>query len=102
MALLGKDPPDLSPAVISRLTAEWQGEYSRWQKRDLSARRYVSSLPTNSTRTAAAYRVVLNQLHRHLGGFCFGRLLPHLINPKMWIYSTLVLMPNECTEYPYS
>ena len=27
--------------MISRLTAEWQGEYERWQKRDLSARRYV-------------------------------------------------------------
>ena len=38
-ALLGKDAPNLSPAVISRLTAEWQGEYERWQKRDLSARR---------------------------------------------------------------
>jgi len=40
-ALLGKDAPNLSPAVISRPTAEWQGEYERWQKRDLSARRYV-------------------------------------------------------------
>src|SRR5215218_2779243 len=40
-ALLGNDAPNLSPAVISRLTAEWQGEYERWQKRDLSARRYV-------------------------------------------------------------
>jgi putative transposase len=40
-ALLGKDAPNLSPAVVSRLTAEWQGEYERWQKRDLSARRYV-------------------------------------------------------------
>lgn len=40
-ALLGKDAPNLSPAVISRLTAEWQAEYERWQKRDLSARRYV-------------------------------------------------------------
>src|SRR6201989_1652296 len=40
-ALLGKDAPNLSPAVISRLTAEWQGEDERWQKRDLSARRYV-------------------------------------------------------------
>ena len=40
-ALLGKDAPNLSPAVISRLTAEWQGEYERWQKRDLSTRRYV-------------------------------------------------------------
>lgn len=39
--LAGKDAPNLSPAVISRLTAEWQGEYERWQKRDLSARRYV-------------------------------------------------------------
>src|SRR6202040_459938 len=39
--LLGKNAPNLSPAVISRLTAEWQGEYERWQKRDLSARRYV-------------------------------------------------------------
>ena len=40
-ALLGQNAPNLSPAVISRLTAEWQGEYDRWQKRDLSARRYV-------------------------------------------------------------
>jgi transposase-like protein len=40
-ALLGKDAPNLSAAVISRLTAEWKVEYDRWQKRDLSARRYV-------------------------------------------------------------
>jgi transposase-like protein len=40
-ALLGKDAPNLSPAVVSRLTTEWQLEYERWQKRDLSARRYV-------------------------------------------------------------
>src|SRR6516162_9120421 len=40
-ALLGKDAPNLSLAAVSRLTAEWQGEYARWQKRDLSARRYV-------------------------------------------------------------
>lgn len=40
-ALLGKDAPNLSPAVISRLTAEWQADYDTWQKRDLSARRYV-------------------------------------------------------------
>jgi transposase-like protein len=38
-ALLGKDAPNLSPAVISRLTAEWQAD--AWQKRDLSAQRYV-------------------------------------------------------------
>ncbi|MBA1159180.1 IS256 family transposase [Microvirga mediterraneensis] len=40
-ALLGKDAPNLSPPVIARLTGEWQGEYERWQARDLSARRYV-------------------------------------------------------------
>src|SRR3974390_610673 len=40
-ALLGKTAPNLSPAVISRLTAEWQADYDAWQKRDLSARRYV-------------------------------------------------------------
>src|SRR5271166_5760233 len=40
-ALLGKDAPNLSPAVISRLTADWQADYDAWQKRDLSARRYV-------------------------------------------------------------
>ena len=27
--------------LISRLTGEWQQEYDRWQRRDLSARRYV-------------------------------------------------------------
>src|SRR3979490_1604044 len=40
-ALLGKDAPNLSPAAISRLTAQWQADYDTWQKRDLSARRYV-------------------------------------------------------------
>jgi len=40
-SLLGKDAPNLSPAVISRLKGEWEAEYQRWQKRDLSARRYV-------------------------------------------------------------
>jgi putative transposase len=40
-ALLGKDALNLSQAVISRLTAQWQADYDTWQKRDLSARRYV-------------------------------------------------------------
>ncbi len=40
-SLLGKDAPNLSPAVIARLKGEWEDEYQRWQKRDLSARRYV-------------------------------------------------------------
>ena len=40
-ALLGRDAPNLSPSVIGRLKDEWTGEYDRWQRRDLSARRYV-------------------------------------------------------------
>ena len=40
-ALLGKDAPNLSPAVLARLKAGWQEEYERWKGRDLSARRYV-------------------------------------------------------------
>jgi len=40
-ALLGKDAPNLSTAVIARLKSEWEGEYRQWQRRDLSTRRYV-------------------------------------------------------------
>ena len=40
-ALLGKDAPNLSAAVIARLKSEWEDEYRRWQKRDLSERHYV-------------------------------------------------------------
>jgi hypothetical protein len=41
---LRQDASNLSPAVISPLTAEWQADYDAWQTRDLSARRYVSVL----------------------------------------------------------
>jgi len=40
-ALLGKEAPNLSPSVIGRLKEEWAADYARWQRRDLSARRYV-------------------------------------------------------------
>jgi transposase-like protein len=40
-ALLGKEAPNLSPSVVARLRDEWQADYTRWQQRDLSARRYV-------------------------------------------------------------
>jgi putative transposase len=40
-ALLGPAAPNLSPAVIARLRDEWQADYTRWQRRDLSAWRYV-------------------------------------------------------------
>jgi putative transposase len=35
-ALLGKDAPNLSPSVIARLRGEWETDYTRWQRRDLS------------------------------------------------------------------
>lgn len=40
-ALLGADAPNLSPGVISHLTAGRQEDYDRWARRDLSTRRYV-------------------------------------------------------------
>ena len=40
-ALLGKDVPNLSPSVVARLRGEWEADYVRWQRRDLSARHYV-------------------------------------------------------------
>ena len=40
-AIMGPDAPNLSPSVISRLTAGWQVQYDAWAQRDLSARHYV-------------------------------------------------------------
>jgi putative transposase len=40
-ALLGPEAPGLSAAAVRRLTESWQEEHERWQRRDLSARRYV-------------------------------------------------------------
>lgn len=40
-ALLGPNAPNLSPSVISGLTAKWDVEYQRWQRRSLAARHYV-------------------------------------------------------------
>jgi transposase-like protein len=40
-ALVGKDAPGLSASTIARLKDVWTEEHERWQKRDLSAKRYV-------------------------------------------------------------
>jgi len=40
-ALLGADAPGLSASTVRRLVAAWQQEHERWQRRDLSMRRYV-------------------------------------------------------------
>ena len=40
-ALLGKDAAGLSASAIGRLKDGWHDEHAAWQKRDLSARRYV-------------------------------------------------------------
>ena len=40
-ALLGARAPGLSASTIGRLEEVWQDEMERWQRRDLSAKRYV-------------------------------------------------------------
>jgi putative transposase len=40
-ALVGKDAPGLSASTIARLKEVWTAEHERWQKRDLSVKRYV-------------------------------------------------------------
>ena len=40
-ALVGKDAPGLSASTIARLKDVWTEEHERWQKRDLSTKRYV-------------------------------------------------------------
>ena len=40
-ALVGKDAPGLSASTIARLKEAWSEEHAHWQKRDLSAKRYV-------------------------------------------------------------
>ena len=40
-ALLGPNTAGLSSSTISRLKADWWDEYDRWQRRDLSTRRFV-------------------------------------------------------------
>jgi putative transposase len=40
-ALVGKDAPGLSASTIARLKDAWSEEHERWQKRDLSPKRYV-------------------------------------------------------------
>ncbi len=40
-ALLGAQAPGLSATTITRLKATWAGDYERWLRRDLSAKRYV-------------------------------------------------------------
>jgi putative transposase len=40
-ALLGKDAAGLSASAIGRLKDGWLDEHTAWQRRDLSAKRYV-------------------------------------------------------------
>jgi len=40
-ALVGKDAPGLSSATVSRLKSIWQDDYEKWQRRDLSNKRYA-------------------------------------------------------------
>ena len=40
-ALLGPDATGLSASTVRRLVASWQQEHARWQRRELSTKRYV-------------------------------------------------------------
>lgn len=40
-ALVGNNAPGLSPSTIGRLKSVWQEDLEKWQKRDLSQKRYV-------------------------------------------------------------
>ena len=40
-SLVGKDMPGLSASTIARLKEVWTEEHAHWQKRDLSAKRYL-------------------------------------------------------------
>ena len=40
-ALVGTDAPGLSASTIARLKEAWSQEHARWQKHDLSAKRYL-------------------------------------------------------------
>lgn len=40
-ALAGPDAANLSPNVIVKLKAQWEGEYETWSKRDLTGKEYV-------------------------------------------------------------
>ncbi len=40
-ALVGQEAPGLSASTIARLKQVWSEDHARWQKRDLSAKRYV-------------------------------------------------------------
>ncbi len=40
-ALVGPDCPGLSASTVTRLKGVWEDEYKRWNRRDLSGKRYV-------------------------------------------------------------
>ena len=67
--------------MIGRLKEDWQGEYERWQRRDLSARRYVHIwadgvyLQARMDETAACMLVVIGATpegRKELVGFQVG------------------------------
>ena len=76
-ALLGQNAPNLSPAVISRLTAEWQGEYERWQKRDLAWMDGIQGV--DGWRSTAPQVEIAEQCAR--GGRSSGTAVPCLSAP---------------------
>jgi hypothetical protein len=74
-ALLGKDAPNLSPAVISRLNAEWKGEYARWQQRDRGRDRTSTCGPTASSSSCRLAWKIMECKYRAKYGRAFECLI---------------------------
>jgi putative transposase len=58
-ALLGKQGPNLSPAVIPWLRGAWERDHVHWQRLDLSARHFVypwADGVSSASRTIERYR----------------------------------------------
>jgi putative transposase len=60
-ALIGKDAPGLSASTIARLKEAWTEEHGRWQKRDLSAKRYVYFWADGIEEQAQCILVIINR-----------------------------------------
>lgn len=67
-AILGADEPNLSPGVVSRLTAGWQAKYDAWSWRGLSARQYVLYLGELCLSLDDAHHQAVRHDHPELGG----------------------------------
>src|SRR5664280_2558875 len=84
-ALLGKEAPNLSAAVISRLTAEGKDEYDRWQKSAQSWRELLVEVKRRGLKIAPEIAVGDGGL-----GFwkAIDEVLPGTRHQRCWVHKT--------------